>query len=155
MKKRGLSPIVATALLLTLAILLAAIVFLWAKGFISEQILKFNKPVELQCESVEWKINVIKSGNVYTLEISNRGNIPIYGYVIKRYLEGDAESLQYTGLNLKPGSSTRETVSFLFGNTAISSEYVEFMPTILGTVSGPEEKTKSYVCSGNIKGYTV
>ena len=155
MEKRVLSPVIATALLITLAIMLSSIVFLWARGFISEQILKFNQPVELQCEKVEWKINVIGSSSIYSLEISNRGNIPIYGYVTKKYLDGNSESTQYSGINIKPGESKIETVSLTYGSGLINSDYVEFSPTILGTVSGKDTQTKSYVCSTNVKRYTL
>lgn len=38
--KRGLSPIIATVLLIFLVLILASIVFLWARGFFSEQLEK-------------------------------------------------------------------------------------------------------------------
>lgn len=155
MEKRGLSPVIATALLLTLTIILASIVFLWAKGFISEQILKFNQPVELQCEKVEWKVNVLKSSLGYQLEISNRGSIPIYAFTISRYLLGESETEQFA-INVKPGESEIQTVSLKFGEGAVDSEYVEFAPSILGVISGSDDdETKSYICSTNVKRYTL
>ena len=45
--KRGLSPVIASVLLIALVLVLASIIFMWARGFISEQIEKFGNPVEL------------------------------------------------------------------------------------------------------------
>ncbi len=152
--KRGLSPVIATALLLTLVIILSSIVFLWAKGFVSEQIQKFNQPVELQCEKVEWKINVLSSYTGPILEISNRGNIPIYGIVLKKSMDGNKESEQYNDLKLDIGSSIELPISFSLKNGQQASE-IEFIPSIIGSVIGKDNIKKSYVCQNNIKKYRV
>jgi flagellin-like protein len=154
-KKRGLSPVIATAMLIALVVVLASIVFLWARGFISEQIEKFNQPIELQCEKTEWKINVIKSSIGYILEISNRGNVPIYGLaILKKGVNGNEEISTYDNLNLDAGSSTEITVSFNQDDGTASTE-VNFYPTLIGSVIKDEDTKKSYVCSSNIKKYTV
>ena len=44
-KKRGLSPVIASVLLILLVLVLASIIFLWARGFIGEQIEKFGEPI--------------------------------------------------------------------------------------------------------------
>ena len=42
--KRAISPVVATVLLIVLVLILAAIIFLWARGFVGEQVEKFGEP---------------------------------------------------------------------------------------------------------------
>ena len=40
--KKGLSPIIATVLLIVITLIIAMIIFLWAKNFIGEKTKKFN-----------------------------------------------------------------------------------------------------------------
>ena len=49
---RGLSPTMATVLLIGLVILIALIVFLWLRGLSQEAVIKFDKNAELVCDEV-------------------------------------------------------------------------------------------------------
>ena len=46
-EKRGLSPVIATVLLVGIALVLASIVFLWAKNFIGEAVTKEGREITL------------------------------------------------------------------------------------------------------------
>lgn len=90
MKKRGLSPVVASALLILLVIVLAAIIFLWARGFIQEKMEKFGKPIEEVCKNV--KFDASRQGS--ELDIVNRGNVDIREMAIQYIRGGDSEMKQ-------------------------------------------------------------
>ncbi|MEK6927574.1 MAG: archaellin/type IV pilin N-terminal domain-containing protein [Nanoarchaeota archaeon] len=77
MNKKGLSPVIATVLLVSMAVIIAALIFMWAKGTIAERYLKFNEPVERSCENTNFDIEILRDGNVSAV---NRGNVPIYGF---------------------------------------------------------------------------
>ena len=87
MKKKGVSPVIATVLLIVIVLILAVIIFLWAKSFVGERAEKFGSAIELSCDKTNFEVGLYRSPN--TLEILNKGTVPLYGFVLK--LQGDAE----------------------------------------------------------------
>lgn len=85
MKRNGLSPVVATVLLIGIVIVLALIIYLWARGFVSESVEKFGRAVELSCDDVVFDAEIFGS----ELEVINRANVPIYGFEVKEIEEGN------------------------------------------------------------------
>ncbi len=79
MKKRGISPVIATVLLIAMVVVIGLIVFLWFRGMIEEEGTKFGKNVKLVCDDVNFEASY--SGGV--LSILNIGNTPIYKMKIK------------------------------------------------------------------------
>ena len=87
-QKKGLSPVVATVLLVMIVITLATIVLLWSRGFIEEAVTKdvgdSHKRVDEFCKEV--KITPIindkdlSGGTLSSFGFSNTGNVPIYGF---------------------------------------------------------------------------
>jgi flagellin-like protein len=79
MKRKGVSPVIATLLLVAIVMVIALLVFLWFKSFAQEAVVKFDQNVEIVCDEV------IFSGDFYgtKLEISNDGNIPIEDFKLK------------------------------------------------------------------------
>lgn len=75
LNKKGISPVVASVLLIVIVIVIALIVFLWLKGMTEEAITKFDGTnVKLVCQNVKFDASY-SGGNIY---ISNKGNVPIY-----------------------------------------------------------------------------
>ncbi len=109
--KRGVSPVIATILLIAIVVVLAGIVFLWARGFITEGIQKSNEPIERSCERVKFKAEVIREGSDYFLEVNNQENIPIYGFDIKVLGEGTTRVHTILDSPIDVGSSARTTLS--------------------------------------------
>lgn len=102
--KRGVSPVVATVLLIVIVVVLGAIIFIWARGFLSESATKGDRVVESSCEDVNFEIQLVasasqcpkpSSGFYSAIDINNIGNIPIYGAKVLRYDEdtGSIDSL--------------------------------------------------------------
>ncbi len=84
MEKKGISPVIATVILIAIVVVIGIIIFLWAKAFISESAVKNGRSVEVSCGEVEYETQIVKnvcgSGNQDdALDINNIGNIPIYG----------------------------------------------------------------------------
>jgi hypothetical protein len=91
--KRGLSPAIASVLMVLLVLVLASIIFLWARGFISEQIEKFGTPIEDACSLVSFEVNKLGENK---LEVINRGNINIRHLDIKLSdTEGNSEMRRF------------------------------------------------------------
>ncbi len=106
--KRGISPVIATMLLVSIALLLAVIIFLWAKAWLDERIQKDlgggPEPIESFCKDVNIaaegfmttkndppcyekqgdvkKADVDNDGCSY-VRVVNRGNIPVHGLEIR------------------------------------------------------------------------
>ncbi len=81
-KKKGISPTVATILLVALVITIGLIIFAWFKSTAREAVTKFgDKNIELVCDDVEFDASY--SNRV--LYVSNLGNVPIYSLNLKEY----------------------------------------------------------------------
>jgi flagellin-like protein len=146
--KRGLSPVVATVLLITMVIVIGLIIFLWLRGLNEEVITKFGeKNIRLVCDEVEFTADY-DGVNLY---ISNIGNVPIYRVMLK--IEGDGShsteniediSTGWPSTGLNQGGAFSGVVN-LFGNEA----------TIIPVLIGNSEKgKKSHTCEERV-GYTI
>ena len=83
--KKGLSAVIATVLLIALALTLAAFIFMWMVSFVSEQIEVGGKPVEEVCKSVSFVVDGEYNDTTknLSLQVVNRGNVDIRGMDIK------------------------------------------------------------------------
>tara|TARA_B100000315_G_C14366040_1_gene490702 strand:+ start:240 stop:725 length:486 start_codon:yes stop_codon:yes gene_type:complete len=98
MKKSGLSPVIATVLLIAIAIVLAAIIFFWAKAFIGEPTQKFGEPIDNACSNIDFEAEALdNSGNINTIEVINRGNVPLFGLEV-RVREAGSEAIKVSAL---------------------------------------------------------
>lgn len=85
--KRGVSPVVATILLIAIVIVIALIIFLWFKNMSQEAITKFDdKNIQLVCEDLRFQASY--SPSINKLYIRNEGNVPIFQLKAKVYGEG-------------------------------------------------------------------
>lgn len=105
MNKRGLSPLVATILLIGFSIALGAIVMSWGKGFIEEKA-EFVQGVEaspLECSKVGIKV----------IEIGNQPEICIEGDTIKALIENGPVTIDNIQARVvsASGISTTESIA--------------------------------------------
>ena len=143
--EKGLSPVIASVLMILMVVVLAIIIFLWARGFIGEQVEKFGKPVEDLCSSVDFSVVVIESGGYQILEIVNRGNIGIAAFEIKMYSGGDSEIIRLD-VGVPIGESVSREVSLGVMKSGGVSDKVEIFPVLSGNVRG-ESSRKMFTCS--------
>jgi len=142
MKRRGLSPVIATVLLIAIALTLALAIFMWAKTWVGEKIEKDigggPQAIEMFCEDVSFEARVKGDGEV---TITNIGNIPIYNVEVKKIRKGsvkDLGSLGTTGIAV--GSSM---TGKLVGASLTEGEDVNVIPILLGET---ESFKTPYVC---------
>jgi FlaG/FlaF family flagellin (archaellin) len=146
-REGGVSPIIATILLVGIVIAMAAIIFLWLKGFVKEEGTKFNnKNVVLVCDDVNFKASY--SGG--QLIVSNaEGNVPIFRVKVKEHSSNGAYttkditelSSKWSSAGLNQGGVFSDSITFPSGITEIS-----IIPVLLAK-SGTGEKT--YTCADN------
>ncbi len=137
--KRALSPVIATVLLVVLVLVLAAIIFLWVRGFITEQIEKSGEAIENICNSVNFDANI---NNGY-LEVVNRGTVSIAQFELKKITGGDSEKISIT-FPANVGESFSEDISEKLYSGETPDEVIVY-PVLLGTVRGGIEN-KHFTC---------
>lgn len=141
-QKRGLSPVVASVLLIGVALVLATIIFLWARNVVKEKETKFGEPVEKSCENIDFSAEVNVDGKV---NVNNKGNVAIYGVEIRREIGGSVEKI---------GKGTSDDGITVGGSGSIdvelddveleTGEEIIVVPIILGET---EQYKKPYTCS--------
>jgi len=143
--KKGLSPVVATVLLIAMVLVIALIIFLWFRGLTEEAITKFGgKNIKLVCDDVRFEADY--SGNI--LSISNVGNVPIYelyieisgqGNYITQNIKTLAGTWPETGINQGAAYSSGD----LSGSVSASHEQLTIIPVLVGDSDKGEQK---YAC---------
>ncbi len=134
-KKRGLSPVIASVLLILLAVILAVIVFIWAKSFIGESITKGERKIDFSCEEVSFR------GEAYggQIHIENTGTIPLYGIeILKKNLFREAIQTEILEQNVITGESASVDAPSLN-----DGDEIIVVPVLLGE---GEDYKKAYVC---------
>ncbi len=150
-KKRGLSPVIATTLLILIAVILAILILLWIRSFIGEKAEKDlgggAEAVENFCNDVRFDGNArIESAGNIKIEIVNEGNVPIRGIQVKKKGLGFVSKVgTYEYTQAPEALVTGESYGFDIGSAAKSGDKLVISPILLGKVSGSEE-TKKYVC---------
>ena len=144
-KKRGLSPVVATALLIAIVVVLALIIFLWARGFISEKNLKFDRAIEFACNDVDFVADYVavsdlpECNGMGEVGIVNQGDVPIYGMIIKEVGPGIVNINEPFGKTILKGESQQ----ICLNEVSSSTQALLVVPILLGE-SGTQRKT--YEC---------
>ena len=146
--KEGLSPVIATVLLVAMVIVIGLIVFLWIRGMTQETITKFgNQNIQLVCNDVYFEADY--SGN--TLYISNSGNVPIFGMKVKIVEAGGhttedlREDSKWPEVGLNQGGVFSDSIDY-------DGEEIILIPVLIGN---SEQGKKTYVCDENQHGYKI
>ncbi len=143
-KKRGISPVIATVLLVAMVVVIGLIIFLWFRGITKEAVTKFGGTnIELVCGDVEFLSDYSASG---ILSISNDGNVPIFGMKVKISEQGSHETvdmkdlpISWPDIGLKQGGTFSGDLSSEF----YGAEQVLLIPVLMGTSA---EGNQIYVC---------
>ena len=127
MRKKGITPIISTVLLIMIVVILAIIILLWSRGFVREAILKEiagqEKTIDKYCIEVQLETFVDPDG---TFGFKNIGNVPLYSYNLKLTQAGSS-FLDERATIVNPGGSAR------IGDLTYSSyDKVEVIPILLG-----------------------
>ncbi len=137
--KHGLSPVIASVLMILLVLVLAVIIFLWARGFISEQIEKFGKPVEETCSSIDFRAERVGD----KLEILNRGNVDIRHLDIKLFKGGNSEISKFD-FSIDAGQAIEAFVELKMSNGEEPDKIIIY-PALIGNIRGGSSN-KVFTC---------
>jgi len=141
-KKRGLSPVIATVLLVAIVVVMGLIIFLFFRAFAPEVATKMGQNIALTCENVNFAADYSSE----QISITNDGNVPIYDFEIKvtnevakstttKELSKAVSGWEKYGLGA--GDSFSESFSTNSGDTLL------VIPILLGT---SEEGESIYTC---------
>ncbi|MBI2452542.1 hypothetical protein HYV50_05735 [Candidatus Pacearchaeota archaeon] len=144
-QKRGLSPVIATMLLVSLAVVLAVIVFFWARSFLAETITKEGVDIDQSCSSVDFEVEADSSLRELTITIVNKGDVPIYNVEIKK--KGLGEEKTITDIENQNSISPGETATISLSSLDLrTGDEISVVPILLGET---ETYKKAYVCEDN------
>ena len=150
---RGVSPVVATILLIGMVLVMVLIVFIWFKGFTQEAITKFDKNVDLVCGETRFEASYSNSNGI--LAVSNIGNVPIYNMKVKISAGGNYETKDINDLSanwkssgLNPGRTFSGGISpYLSGADSIT-----LVPVLIGSSKSGE---RAFTCDETKSGKKI
>ncbi len=149
---------IASILLVVVVIILATIIFIWARSFIKEAIKKQELTAEQACAEIRFdaSLTALDSNgdsvkDTAMVDVVNKANIPIYQFNIKKIGDGESmvEHVQLdSGFGLDPGRGTSFSVSVehSVGGTPRAYQELLLVPEILGT---SRKAKKIYTCPEN------
>lgn len=146
-KKRAVSPVVATVLLIAMVIAIALILFLWFRNMVKEDGKKFdNENIKITCGKVTIKSEYSPSSGKIT--VINNGNVPLYGINVRIYTEDSDSEETFTpstdSTNLKTGINPGKAYSREIAGDNVKRIIV--YPILIGNT---KEGTRSHVCRDN------
>ena len=152
-RKRAVSPVISTILLIMIVIVLAVIILVWANSFIKEAVTKTidskEKTIEQWCQDI--KITPEISSTKTSFGFTNEGSIPIFQYQLKLVDidSGDSElKLVHSaqGGSVNPGfSSVIEEDNLLEIKTYREYQSIKLIPILLGEGRGKNNAGKQEV----------
>lgn len=137
--KKGITPVIATVLLIAIVVILAFIIFLWARGFTKEAVIKQGENVELACGKVRLEVAYLSDSG--DLQITNTGNMPVYRFNVLMTSGGSVNTDERT-------ESLANSQSRVI-NIGTSYEAISVYPVLLGK-TGSGTKT-SFVCKNSFE----
>ena len=143
-EKKGLSPVVATILLISLALILALIIYFYARGFIGEVPEKFGRDISLACADVDFDADVAFDGVTgdVSIDLINRGNIPLYGIEVRSKSDGTISITKPFQTTISTGATAHITAT-PDELTASSGDDLILVPILLGTKN---DQKQQYTC---------
>lgn len=120
LSKKGVSPLIATVLLVGFTIALIALVIVWARGFITEKAQKEDvlAQTRIRCQSLAFDVTYFsQAGTSLTAKIKNIGSQNIDGFIFQAKGENEVQPVEL--LDIIKRADTREV------GAAISSDIGE------------------------------
>lgn len=147
-KKRGLSPVIATAFLILLVMTLAVIIFFWMRGFVTEEIMKSSggvvKSADQVCQDMDYVAQITTTpAGAPIIAVENRQNTPISSFELESKLNGNSNKTRLSQLAVGPG----ESAEFTFSKSYPAGTKLTLYPVLLGTVKG--KNTNKFVTCVN------
>ena len=136
---KGISPLIATVILIAISIAIFGIIFGWMRSMVSEQVQKFGTPIDTECEKLVFSAKISEN----TIYISNQGNIPIAGINLKMRVNG--KTVTKSVLKTLDGVISPGETDSIAADGIASSQKNTITPIIIGkTVK--TNKMQRYLC---------
>lgn len=138
--KKGVSPVIATVLLIAMVVVIGLIVFLWFRGMVEEEGTKFGKNIKLNCPDVNFDASY--SGGILSIVNTASKNVPIYRMKLKIFKEGSHETKDLKDLSENwpdLGLNEAGTFSGNIGSEVTDANKIILIPVLMGS-SGEGKK---------------
>ena len=116
--KKGVSPVIATVLLILLSVVLVVTLFSWGKDIAS------RLEPSVNCEGVKFNAEIYKTEN-YFLEIVNTGTLQLEGFEIKSIDSSEITIKENSDVKINPGS----TEKIILSDFSVEDENKNFLIT--------------------------
>ena len=128
--KRGISPLVATVLLVAIVIIIAILLWFWYHQFIEEQQQKASTELAQACMDAEIRIEstTICSGSEIKVELTNIGSSQIANVLINAISSESSDSFE-SGWIIPPGTSTG--LQDISGEFSVTPTQLEIIPIVM------------------------
>ena len=150
--KGGLSPVIATVLLVGLVVVSGLIIFVWFRGLTQEAVTKFDRNIQLVCKDV--KFDASYDGT--DLDLVNRASTPIYGFNVKKiFADGGYETIDIREEDDWPDNGLLGSGAITLGIDlgSVTDVDVTLTPVLAGTTQNGEQT--SFACDENLYGQPV
>lgn len=149
-EKKGISPVVATVLLIAIVVVIGLIIFMWFRGMMQDAITKFDgQNIELVCDDVKFDASYSEG----TLFVSNIGNIPLYSLNIKISSSGSYETKEITELSSNwPEYGINQAGTFSDRIDFSGATEITLIPVLIGST---DKGQKIHVCDEKQYGYEI
>lgn len=141
--KKGITPIVATIMLVGVSVAAFAFIYTYTTGMVGEQTEKFGEPIENWCLKVAYEASV--SGD--TIYVNNLASVPIYGFNLEISKDG---STTLTFVRSADGVIDPAESDSIISDTSLEGVGVKITPVLLG-VGKTSGKGKIFTCDGAAK----
>ncbi len=135
MKKRGVSPLVATVILVAIVVIIALLLWFWYNNFLEEQREKAGIDLAMECaQNTELQvrssscINTLE-GYTITIELSNTGDSKLTGFVFGINSVSSSVSKESSKV-LESGTSLTYAINIADAEIDVSPNEVEIIPIV-------------------------
>lgn len=154
MQKKGVSPVIATVLLILITIIIAVIILLWARSFIGESIEKSfggaTEPIQHFCSEVDFVADVAvdpDNSKRLLIDITNRKDVPIYGIEVRQVSSSSKVKVGNLGIASDSAVTSGETerIAILGTSGFLKDQTFSITPALLGEVESGARRA-FYIC---------
>lgn len=145
----------ATVLLISLALILAVIIFIWAKSFVQEKIQKDLggglEAIEEACNKINFEAEAFilaDDPNSLRIDLVNHGNVPIYNIEVRKKAIGSVKNVASPLKNTISNGESGSVTLAIDGDYDTSTELI-VVPIILGQ-AGSNVYKKAFVCDETV-----
>lgn len=147
--KRGVSPVIATVLLIGMVIVIALIIFLWVRNMSGESITKFgDESIQYACDDVEFDSSYFLG----ILNIVNNGVVPIFGMKIKTFQEGSYDTKSLSDESSWPDFGLTQGGTFSDSVVLGPTDKIVLIPVLMGN---SKDGKKTFMCDEEQHGFEI